>query len=246
MDGTQLEALLVPEGQTTEPAATPAPAESTVPGQVAEPPASAEQVDGQGDPATAPAEEMIAKAQYDELRKAFTQKSMEASQLKKQVGQPQEQVQQAPAYIPQTGNPLANLVQQLVRDSVADFVAPLQQQQQDLRIQSKVDQLAINAEFEDVAPVFLEILEDSPELIDTDAGIMLAYKAAKSDYLERAGMARAQAVYAASQQTTAQKIAATDTTPIVKSNSTVTPADAEADAILQSMLSLGKSSSIFR
>lgn len=252
MDGNSLDALLTPElqGQVIEePASNPAPGstEPVEPGQgVDTPPASTEPVVGQGDQATNPDPEMVPKSQYDELRKAFTQKAMRLSQLEKQsVAAPAQAAEITPTpQAVQQPNSLQEYIALAVQASVAEIVAPIQQQQQDLRIQTKVTELADDKEFEDVAPAFLEILNENPELIDSDRGIDLAYLAAKASYLEKAVLAKSQAATAASRQVTAQKVANTDTAPIVKP-AQVNPVDEEATAIRQSILDFGKRSSIF-
>lgn len=248
MDGNTLEQLLTPEsGQVSEPVVSdPAPAEPAAPGQATEPPAPAEPIGGQGEP-TAPPEpepEVVSMRQYKELQKGFTQKAMELAQIKKQLAQQPEvpQVQQVPQAQPGS---LAEMINRAVQESVAGMVAPIQQQQQDLRIQAKVNELAENREFEDVAPAFLEMLDENPELLDNEKGLELAYKAAKADYYERALTARNQAQLQSSQQVTAQKVANTNTAPIVKATVAPDSPEAAAEEIRQSMLDVGRRSSIF-
>lgn len=246
MDGDTLDALLTPEfqGQLSGAASESAPAATFAQGQGVQPPDSADPDGGQGDPATP--EEMIPLAQYKELQKAFTQKSMALSQLKKQLETPAMQ-EPVPVYNQAQAprNPLDAIIESKIAASFAEFVAPIQQQQQDLRIQTKILELAEHKEFEDVAQDFVDLLDETPELIDLPNGLDLAFAAVRASYLERTATARAQAAINSSQQVKAQKIAANDSTPLARQAAAAGTAEDEAEAIRQSMLGLGKRSSIF-
>jgi len=105
-----------------------------------------------------------------------------------------------------------------------------------LRIQSEVQALSEKyKDFSDVAPAFIETLETTPEFFAMENGIEKAYRLARAETIERESEARSIAAAQAARRTTAQKVAATDNTPITKSqsqNASVQAADAIRDSIL--------------
>lgn len=184
----------------------------------------------------------VPKKQYDELRKTFTQKSMELAALKRTAPQAQP-VQQQP-YIPQQPRTINDVIQMQVQEQLSTVLAPIQQQQQDLYYQSEMLALANKYEdFTDVAPMFLSVLEESPEFFDMQNGMERAFQAARSEHLVRVSEARTKAAVAQTRKMQAQKVAITDPSQLTKQQASGQLST--EDEIKKSILTAGGRTSIW-
>lgn len=182
-------------------------------------------------------EEAIPLSRYNELRKAFTQKAMELSDLKKTLV-PQTQ-QEAPAEKPKgvLAKSLEDIVEAKVNTKLESILAPIREQEAELEVQQAILELAENdPHFSEVSPMFLAQLEENPDLFEIENGLKIAYKAAKSEYLERVSVARAKAQKQEAVQRKQMKENVSDgasyTRPAPKARS-------EADFIKESIMGLG-------
>ena len=125
------------------------------------------------------------KKAYDNLRPAYTRATQELSKLK-QTTPAEQPIRQAPTrgYT----NPEEE-VTSLITGIVQQAVAPLQEQQAELVMQSEVAKFkATTPDFDEQAPAMYNILEQMPELWNVgDVGTVLgtAYKRAKGEAMEK-------------------------------------------------------------
>lgn len=131
----------------------------------------------------------VPKAQYDELRKFATQKSMELAELKKTAA-----VANTVPTQPGIQKPLDDLINERVAKALERYAEPMRQQEEDLAIQMAIKAISDrDPDFQGVSPGFLKTLEESPQLFEVDNGIELAYMVAKASYLERVSSAKVKA-----------------------------------------------------
>lgn len=182
-------------------------------------------------------EEAIPLSRYNELRKAFTQKAMELSDLKKTLVPTAQQ--EAPSEKPKgtLAKSLEDIVDAKVNSKLESILAPIREQEAELEVQQAILELAENdPNFSEVSPMFLAQLEENPDLFEIENGLKIAYKAAKAEYLERVSVARAKAQKQEAVQRKQMKENVSDgasyTRPAPKARS-------EADFIKESIMGLG-------
>lgn len=181
---------------------------------------------------------------YKELRKFATQKAMEAADLRRQLAsRQQEQVAPPPVQQTKAQATLSDIIDRQVQERVNQILEPIQQQQEDLRIQATVRALSERySDFDEVAQGFVEMLESRPELFSINDGIELAYLAARADYLEKSAEAKAKAKMMASAAAKTQKRVVSETGTVTKQGqSQQTP----EDLIKASIVGVRGRSSIF-
>lgn len=166
---------------------------------------------------------------YKELRKFATQKAMEAADLRRQLASRTTEQVATPHPVQQTKAQatLSDIIDRQVQERVNQILEPIQQQQEDLRIQATVRALSERySDFDEVAQGFVEMLESRPELFSINDGIELAYMAARADYLEKSAEAKAKAKMMASAAAKTQKRVVSETGTVTKQGqSQQTPED---------------------
>lgn len=182
-------------------------------------------------------EELIPLSRYNELRKTFTQKTMELSDLKKSLisTPPQETPEEKPKSV--LAKSLDEIVDAKVNTKLETLLAPIREQEEELQLQQAILSIAeADPYFKDVSPMFLQQLTDSPGLFEIEGGLQIAYRAAKSEYLERVAVARVKAETKEAVQRKQMKETISDgssyTRPPTRSRS-------EEDAIKESIMGLG-------
>lgn len=252
MEQSELDKLLAPEyheGQATE---EPAPSEPPATSQeepiveTATEPAPAEPTEtpvASTSPAPEGGEEMVPKSQYDALRVDYTKKATELADLKRRpaVVESQEEAPKAPT--PEAG--IKGFIQSEIEKGIAEVLAPIEQRERTLALEETVVGLSNKyADFEKVAPSFIEAIEANPEILDIPNGLEILFQAKRSDYLEKEGQAIAIAKEQEKAAIVAQKKQVTDT-GAVGSNQGAPAGKSESDKILEGILGTGKSGSIF-
>lgn len=199
--------------------------------------ADEESDDGQGEALTVEVNgKTVPLSQYNELRKFATQKSMELAAIKKA-----QIANLAPASVGQPDQPapikggIDDLVASKVNQALEQVLAPLREQEEDLALQAEILRLSEKDEnFAEVSPLFLQTLEENPDLFNIKNGMSLAYEAARASYLERVSSARVKAETTAALKQKEMKASLSDgssqTRP--RAQSTRTEADNIRDSIL--------------
>lgn len=185
--------------------------------------------DGEGqDDTSEENQSVVPKTQYDNLRVDYTKKAMELADLKRALAKQQaEQPQQ------QSGNPnvsksapmaggIRNFIQEQINAELGKAMAPLEEERKSLEIRETVVGLADRYpdDFDEVAPLFIEMLEEDPSVLesfDMSKGVELVFKAARSDYLERTAEARAKAQQKSKEDSRRQKRIVNESTPAAAS-----------------------------
>ena len=178
------------------------------------------------------ADDVISKKQYDNLRRDYTKKSMELADLKRRGTK-------ADAVLPTVTKPatVQEFIDQKIEEALNDRIAPIQEQQEDLRIQATVKALSDKYEdFDEVADAFIEVLEQNEELFNMPNGLDIAFQAARSTYIENAAEATAIAAAKARAATVAAKASLADANSARKQPSAP---QSEEDKIKESILSAG-------
>lgn len=182
-------------------------------------------------------EEAVPLSRYNELRKTFTQKTMELADLKKSLATqpPQETPQAKPQSV--LAKSLEDIVDAKVNTKLETLLAPIREQEEELQLQQAILVIAeSDPHFKDVSPMFLKQLEDSPGLFDIEGGLNIAYRAAKAEYLERVSVARVKAETKEAVQRRQMKENISDGSSYTRP---VTKARTDADSIKESIMGLG-------
>lgn len=168
------------------------------------------------------------KKSYDNLRPKLTQTTQQLSDLMRQ---------QMTANEPQPSG------EDDVIGAVRQIIAPVLQQNAEIRLQNRVSQLSSEEDFNDVSPLMAQMLQDNPEIWYTKDPIGLAYKAARSEYLTQAMGGLAEEAKKQAYQNRQNKIATSDG---VSKSTKMTQADkSEEQLIAESILAAANRNSIF-
>ena len=184
-------------------------------------------------------EPAVPLSRYNELRKTFTQKSMELADLKKSMvpAKPQEAPPQSKPK-GELATSLDAMLEAKVNAKLEQYLAPIREQEEDLQLQSEIIALAeSDPEFGNVSALFLKQLEASPQLFGIENGIGIAYKAAKAEYLEKVSATRVKVQTEAAVQRRQMKENITDGSSYTRPSQS--KARTEADFIRDSIMELG-------
>lgn len=249
------------QGQVSEPDQSNNPPATDV-GQSATPDPAQSEGQGQSTEPTEnkPAEEFIPKSQYDELRKAYTQKAMEAADMKR--SQPAQVVQQPVQYQPvqpqQPSQQFAGMPN--IQKAIAQQTQEVQRQYDEKlnEIQRQTRSLDVNVrltslqrqnpeEFDAVAPKLAEAMGAmSPEelhfIFDSPNGVETAYKSLAADYYKEQAQARVIATGQHKAEVDKAAQAVKDSSGNVAAKE---PPVSEAQKIADSILSVADGGSIF-
>lgn len=136
------------------------------------------------------------KKSYDHLRPKFTKVTQELSALRKQAIMPDNMQQDIPVdnqtYTdPQNQQDNVNPIEQVIeamRGTVAEMIAPIQEQQQNIALQNEIAKLSATREdFHEVAPHMYEVLEQNPEFwnFGIEKALNISYNLARANIIDQ-------------------------------------------------------------